>query len=87
MPREFYVECFLRGSAGEVKLAELACDQTDDARTKLARTLSGMYRPEDAGSAALRLRRATAEDAAGVAQGLSGALADAWRAACRGLLQ
>lgn len=87
MPRDFYVECYLQGTAGEVKLAELACDQTDSGRAALARNLMGMYRPEDAGKATLRLRRATAEDAAGVAQGLAGPVADAWRAACRGLLQ
>jgi len=85
MPTEFYVECHLQQSSGAVKLAELAVDHTDDARAELARTLSGMYRPEDAGNATLRLRRATAEDAAGVAQGLAGDLAAAWRLACREL--
>jgi hypothetical protein len=87
MPPEFYVECYLQETAGAAKLAELACDQTDDGRAGLARTLMGMYRPEDAGKATLRLRRATAEDAVSVAQGLSGPVADAWRAASRGLLQ
>jgi hypothetical protein len=87
MSHEFYVECYLQGTAGAVKVAELGCDSTEEARAALARNLVDMFRPEDAGKATLRLRRATAEDAAGVALGLSGALADAWRAACRGLLQ
>lgn len=87
MRREFYVECFVHGLAGEVKLGELACDQTEEGRTGLARMLMGMYHPEDAGKAELRLRGATAEDAASVAQGLCGHVADAWRAVCRGLLQ
>ena len=87
MTREFYVEAYLKGSAGEVKLAELACDGTDSARAALASNLSGMYRAEDAGKAVLRVRRATGEDAAGVAQGLTGPAADAWREACKGLLQ
>lgn len=87
MASEFYVECYLTGSSGDVKLADLACDQTDAARAALANSLVQMYRLEDAGKAALRLRRATGEDAAGVAQGLSGAVAEAWRVACRGLIQ
>ena len=87
MPREFYVECYLQGTGGEAKLAEFACEQTDDARAALARNLMGMYRPEDAGKATLRLRSATAEDAVGIAKGLAGPIADAWRTACKGLLQ
>lgn len=87
MRNEFYVECYLQGSTGAVKLADLACDHTDAARVSLAHTLAGMYRPEDTDRVSLQLRQATAEDAAGVAQRLEGPLADAWRAACRGLLQ
>lgn len=87
MRDEFYVECYLQGSVGAVKLSEMACAHEPAAWAKLAKTLSATYRPEDAGKVELRARRVTAEDASGVAQGLTGALADAWWAACRGLLQ
>ena len=84
---EFYVEAYLVGSAGPVKLAELACERTDEARAKLAATLASAYRPEDAGKIELRARAVTADDAAGVAQGLVGELSAAWRAACAAVMQ
>ena len=87
MGNEFYVECFLKGPAGPVKLAEMASDHDPAAWARLAKTLAAIYHPEDAGKIELRARRVTAEDAAGVGQALKGELADAWWAACRGDLQ
>ncbi len=84
---EFYVECYLQGTAGAVKLAELACDRSNDARAKLAETLAATYRPEDVGKIELRARGVTANDASGVAQGLVGELSVAWRVACAAVLQ
>jgi hypothetical protein len=87
MRDEFHVECYLKGSAGAVKLSELACDRTDEARARLAHALVTTYRPEDADKIELRARNVTAEDVKGVAAGLSGALEDAWWAACRTFVQ
>ena len=87
MSNEFYVECYLKGSAGAVKLSEMACERDPAAWARLAKTLTATYRPKDAGKIELRTRRISGEDAVGVAQGLEGELADAWWAACRGILQ
>lgn len=87
MSDEFFVACYLQGSTGAVKLADLACERTDAGWAALSRTLAGMYRVQDAARIELRLRRVSAEDAAMVAQGLEGPVAVAWQAACRSLLQ
>lgn len=87
MRNEFYVECYLQGPSGAVKLCELACDRTAASRARLAAILSTTYRAEDAGKIELKVRKVTAEDAVGVSKGLAGAVEDAWWAACRGLLQ
>lgn len=72
MRSDFFVECYLQGSAGAVKLAELACDRTAVGVAGVAGQLAGMYRPEDAGRIVLRLRQASAADVANVADALAG---------------
>ena len=54
MGNEFYVECFLKGPAGPVKLAEMASDHDPAAWARLAKTLAAIYHPEDAGKIELR---------------------------------
>jgi len=67
MSNEFYVECYLEESSGPTKLADLACERTEDAIRALARNLAGMYRPEDADRIRLRLRAADRSDVVDVA--------------------
>jgi hypothetical protein len=62
MSNEFYIECYLGESSGPTKLADLACERTEDAIRALAGNLAGMYHPEDAGRISLRLRGASRTD-------------------------
>ena len=70
MSNEFYVECYLDESSGPTKLADLACERTEDAIRALAGNLAGMYRPEDADRIQLRLRGANRADIVDVAAAL-----------------
>lgn len=70
MSNEFYVECYLNESSGPIKLADLACERTENAIRTLAGNLAGMYRPEDADRIRLRLRGANRADVVDVAAAL-----------------
>lgn len=70
MRNEFFVECYLQDSSGPTKIADLACDRTEDAIRALAGNLAGMYRPGDAGRISLRLRGASRADVVAVAAAL-----------------
>ena len=66
MSDDFYVECHLRGSTGDVKLAEIACRQSTAAYGVLVNNLERVYQAEDGSRIQLRLRKASPLDVAAV---------------------
>ena len=70
MSNEFYVECYLNEPSGPTKIADLACERTGEAFRALAKSLAGMYRPEDAGRIQLWLRGANSSDVEAVGAAL-----------------
>ena len=70
MSNEFYIECYLNEPSGPTKIADLACERTDDAFRALAENLVRMYRSEDAGRIQFRLRGANSSDVASVGAAL-----------------